>query len=163
MQIHELPPIKGPLWWRKSKWNGRQTVPVVLGLVEGTFSIRESDGSFGLQAPPAALRSSMTKLGMLRIDHGDRRYELTAAPAGISPRHTEMQAQELAQAQQIYAEGAQALGADAHLRLPPHVLRTFEAAGAIYNGPKALTAVGAMKKAAASWNELLLSVGAQAG
>lgn len=80
------------IYWQKSKLNGRETVPVILSLIDGTASLT-ADGGTVFSLPANQLKVDIrTPLGnptiSITVPDGTR-YTLVTIPTSISPKFSD--------------------------------------------------------------------------
>lgn len=77
----------GGIYWRKSKFNGRQCVPAILELREGRVRLLDVQGQvFDVLA--ASVQASCSVLGTLSVVVDGVTYDLVAQRARLSPSFT---------------------------------------------------------------------------
>ena len=93
------------LYWRKSKWNGAKTVPVILSLDAGRLRMASAK-EVAFDAPCAEVAARFTKLGTMVLTVGGRTYDVLGIGASLSPNFTGQQLDELRERRAAAAEGA---------------------------------------------------------
>lgn len=89
----------GGLYWRKSWWNGRACVPVILRVSGGQLRMRDETGVI-FQAPCAGVQAKLSSMKTLTLRINGKKYYLVGRGGQISKTFTPDMQQELHQALQ---------------------------------------------------------------
>ncbi|MFF5173534.1 hypothetical protein ACFY3U_12940 [Micromonospora sp. NPDC000089] len=73
------------VYWRRSLWNGRRCVPVLMILDQGWLRARDAAGAELFAARVDQVSGRLTRLGTLVLTVADRRYALVGRGSDISP------------------------------------------------------------------------------
>jgi hypothetical protein len=84
----------GGLYWRRSKWNGRKCVPVILSVDAGRLRLSAAK-EVGFDVPCAEVTARFTKLGTMVLTVNGRTYDILGVGASLSPNFTKEQRDEL--------------------------------------------------------------------
>lgn len=71
--------------WRRSLWNGRRCVPVLMTLDQGWLRAGDRRGAEVFAVPAGQVEGRLTRLGTLLLTVGGRRYAIVGRGADISP------------------------------------------------------------------------------
>ncbi|PRZ44278.1 hypothetical protein CLV47_101404 [Antricoccus suffuscus] len=89
--------FKSGLYWRQSAFLGNKTVPVILTLAGGWLTLTtRTEQVFQVPLPQVAVKFS--KLSTMFLTVAGKKYPIVGIGAGISPKFSEAQLQELANA-----------------------------------------------------------------
>ncbi|MFG1678284.1 hypothetical protein [Micromonospora sp. NPDC049282] len=77
--------LAGVVHWRRSLWNGRRCVPVLMTLDQGWLRARDRHGAEVFAAPAGQVEGRLTRLGTLLLTVGGRRYPIVGRGSDISP------------------------------------------------------------------------------
>lgn len=73
------------VYWRRSIWNGRRCVPVLMTLDQSRLRARDRHGAEVFAAPVGQVRGRLTRLGTLLLTVDGRRYDVVGRGSDISP------------------------------------------------------------------------------
>lgn len=73
------------VYWRRSIWNGRRCVPVLMTLDQGWLRARDRAGAELFAVPAGQVSGRLSRLGTLLLTVGGRRYALVGRGSDISP------------------------------------------------------------------------------
>jgi len=93
--LHQL---AGGLYWRRSRWNGRACVPVVLELADGRLTMTDRSGVV-LDSPVAEVTASFSRLHTMTLRSGSDRFDVVGIGANLSPAFSPEQLDHLRAAQ----------------------------------------------------------------
>ncbi|MET8912496.1 hypothetical protein [Micromonospora sp. NPDC004551] len=79
------------VYWRRSIWNGRRCVPVLMTLDQGWLRARDRAGAEVFAVPAGQVGGRLTRLGTLLLTVGGRRYALVGRGATVSPEPSPQQ------------------------------------------------------------------------
>jgi hypothetical protein len=85
------------VYWRRSIWNGRRCVPVLMILDQGWLRARDRSGAELFAVPAGQVSGRLTWLGTLLLTVGGRRYAVVGRGSDISPGPSPEQRQECAE------------------------------------------------------------------
>ena len=89
-------PFKVGIYWRKSRWNGRQTVPVIVTLQNGLFSMKtDQETVFSVSCNNVIV--TFSKLGTVFVNISGKKYALYGSGSGISKPFSKEQLAELSE------------------------------------------------------------------
>ncbi|MFC4785433.1 hypothetical protein ACT8ZV_13220 [Nocardioides sp. MAHUQ-72] len=145
--------LAGGLYWRRSRWNGRACVPVVLELADGRLTMTDRKGVV-LDAPVTEVAVSFSRLHTMTLQHDADRFDVVGIGANLSPSFSREQLDHLRAAQ-------------ARIAGPSTSGQSAFAAGAAGAGDDAAAALGAafswasMKGNIEPWRSVLPAAGAR--
>jgi hypothetical protein len=91
-----ITPTKSLLYWRKSKLNGMDCVPVIIALDESrTFSLKTADNNVEFSVPASETTVKFSSWGTMAITVNGKTYDIVGVGAGTSPDPTTEQLQEI--------------------------------------------------------------------
>ena len=93
-----ITPTKSLLYWRKSKLNGMDCVPVIISLDEAkTLSLKTADNTTEFSIPASQATVRFTNWGTMAITANGKTYDIVGVGAATSPDPTAEQLQEIHQ------------------------------------------------------------------
>ncbi len=83
------------IFWKKSKWNATETVPVVLKFTNKSLSMMDRDGNLVFNLAPSEFTFKLTRLGNFYIITKDTTYNFVGIGSIISSTFSDKQLEEL--------------------------------------------------------------------
>ncbi|MCW3843014.1 hypothetical protein ONA70_23220 [Micromonospora yasonensis] len=84
------------VYWRRSIWNGRRCVPVLMTLDQGWLRARDRASADLFAVPAGQVSGRLSRLGTLLLTVGGRRYALVGRGSDISPKPSPEQRRDFA-------------------------------------------------------------------